>query len=194
MAECTSVAQLTRFVVKISENCASSSITALGSSGIIFSTAIKVSGLGLGEEGTVTVPQWGVNGMLADGQRTLSELNIDFRIEDKITSALAATPAATSPNSVLYKMFANRASSKYDIDIAITNRAFKALFVLKYEKCDFRSLKFEDQELGAAKLGTIMTSFLPYDVKMVACDGTNVVISGRPASSDLSWASNGILC
>lgn len=189
-----SFAKLVRFVVRISENCADPSISAL-SGGVIFDNAIKVSGLGLGEEGTVTVPQWGVNGMLADGQRTLAELNIDFRIEDQITSSLSNTPLVTNKNSILYKMFDYRSTSKYDLDIAITDRSFKALFVLKYEKCDFRSLKFEDQEIGAAKLGTMMTSFLPYDVRMVACNGTDQVIGGRQGgASTLAWSSAGVLC
>lgn len=199
MAACntTTSAKLTRFIVRITEACGPESappatptvyspVSILGglSTGRIFTSCIKATGLSLGEEGTITVPQWGVNGILSDGQRTISALGLDFRVESNVPATPNTTPSDTE---VLVNMFSYRSATKYDIDVAITGRDFKALFIYKYKNCDFRSFKSDDQEIGAAKLGTIMTEFLPLEIELYDCANTKALV-GATASTGLTWA------
>lgn len=189
MAACTSIAKLTRFVVRIKDNCYPASGSAvLPAAGQVFTNCIKVTGLSLGEEGTVTVPQWGVNGLLADGQRTLSPLALDFRIEDDIVASYVA--ATAKPTDMLVEMFAKRSDHKYDIEVSICDRGFKAIMIYKFKECDMRFFKSDDQELGAAKLGTIMTEFLPLDVELYPCNtATTTPRVGGRGKSDGSFIS-----
>ncbi len=198
---CNSVAQLTRFAVEIVASCYVEDTQLVGlytgarQGYQLFTNCTKVTGLTLGEEGTVEVPQWGVTGMMSDGQRKLSPISMDFRIENSITAsnATAATtvaPGATGPASVagiqttnntalLFNMFENRGNAKYDINVYITNRAFQTLFVYSFTNCDMRSIKTEDQELGSPKLGTITAEFLPLDVVLKTCDNTKTFVNSR---------------
>lgn len=174
------IAKLTRFLVEITESCGdgTSILSKQTDKKVLFDNCIKVTGLGLGEEGTVTVPQWGVNGILADGQRTLSGVTLDFRVENSLPVTVG-----TTKTEILADMFDKRASSKYDLRIAITGRDFKAMFVYAYDNCDLRSFKSEDQEIGASKLGTVMLEFLPLDARLLACDNATVRVNGRSGAT-----------
>ena len=190
MATCTATPKLTRFVVKITEACGSEAANAvIPSGGKIFTNCVKVTGLSLGEEGTVTVPQWGVNGLLADGQRTLSPLALDFRVEDQVASTYAV--ASANNMDMLVQMFSKRFIYKYQIEVAITDRGFKTLFIYKFKECDMRTFKSDDQELGAGKLGVIMCEFLPLDVELYPCSTAASItprIAGK-SSTDGSFIS-----
>jgi hypothetical protein len=183
MAACTSIAKLTRFVVKISEACGPTDFAVIPSGGKIFTNCVKVTGLNMGDEGTVTVPQWGVNGLMADGQRTLSPLALDFRVEDQIPETFAVATAKLTDYVVA--MFANRSAYKYQIEVAVTDRAFKALFIYRFKDCDMKSFKSDDQEIGGGKLGMIMTEFLPNDVELFPCSTASITprIAGKVASN-----------
>jgi hypothetical protein len=188
MAACTAVAKLTRFVVRIKENCGTSPAVLDASAGYVFQNCIKASGLTLGEEGNVTVPQWGVTGMLADGQRTLAPLGLDFRVDDNLPTTAYAL-SGTNNVEKLVEMYSRRADIKYDIEVAITDRAFKALFIYKFKQCDMRVFKSDDQEIGAGKLGTIMTEFLPLDVELWSCSATatSPKVAGRNTTA-ATWS------
>lgn len=188
-------AKLIRYVVEIAPLCGDAAIqTAFGGANTgstfrVFSNAIKVTGITLGEEGTVDVPQWGVTGMLADGQRKLSPLAIDFRVDNGINEgASGAAPGdiATNQTDLVFLMFEKRAVAQYNINVYITDRSFKALFVYNFLGCGMRKLTMDDQELGAAKLGVIMTEFLPLDVTVRGCQNTFTRVNSRQASSDFT--------
>lgn len=191
-------AKLIRYVVEIAPQCGDSGIqTAFGgSSGTskfrVMSNAIKVTGITLGEEGTVDVPQWGVTGVLADGQRKLSPLAIDFRVDNGINErvgSLEPNDITTNQTDLVYLMFEKRAVAQYNINVYITDRSFKALFVYNFTGCSMRKLAMDDQELGAAKLGVIMTEFLPLDVTVKGCNNSFTRVSSRQASNDFSVTS-----
>jgi hypothetical protein len=182
----TGVAQLTRFAVEIGANCYTSA-TAGGVNALVgnldktyklFSNCIKVTGLTMGEEGTIEVPQWGITGMMADGQRKLSPISMDFRIQDGVSAE-----TDTSLTALIFNMFENRGNAKYNINIYITNRAFQTLFVYNYIGCDMRSLKIEDQELGSPKLGTLTAEFLPLNVAVKSCNNTKTLVNTRSAAN-----------
>lgn len=186
-------AKLIRYVVEIAPSCGDADIqAAFGGSATaskykVFSNAVKVTGINLGEEGTVEVPQWGVTGIISDGQRKLSPIAIDFRVDNGINElANGVAPTTINQTDLVFYMFEKRAIAQYNINVYITDRSFTALFVYNFAGCTMRKLAMDDQELGAAKLGMIMTEFLPLDATVKGCNNTFTRVTSRQASSNFN--------
>lgn len=124
----------------------------------------KVSGLGLGEEGTMEVPDWLKKTVQADGKRNIPQLGLQFKyMSDRKTFTLMAA------------MFNQRATIKYDFQIHVTDKAFNSLYYYEYTGCEMLAFNQEDQELGQSKLIYIDTKFTVDDVKLCDTNGTVIV-------------------
>lgn len=176
---CNNDATLVRFVVEARVSCGTpqAPIANMNTTPHTFSSVTKLTGLDLGEEGTVEVPFWGRKAQMADGIRTFKPLGIQLRIPQ--------TPFAPGSDfAVLAAMFDQRSALTYDIDVWITDRAFVSLMLVRFYNADMKKFSFEDMELGAAKVGLVDTEFLPRDARLFDCKGVDVIIDSPGANSN----------
>jgi hypothetical protein len=167
---CENEATLIRYAVRMTIECGDP-VPPLPNLGIEmeFNAITKVSGISLGEEGTINVPYWGRQAQMSDGVRVFKPLAMEMRIpRDPF--------APGSEFGRLAAMFNQRASLLFTIDVWITDRAFRKLMLVQFLNAEIRKFDFEDQEMGQAKVGITPVEFLPRDVKMYGCDGTTEII------------------
>lgn len=146
--------------------------TASGGSGgggvIPVDDIISVSGLTLGEEGTVTVPEWDRDTEISNGKRKLSPLGLKYKLKGN--------------NLPTFKFFTNwwenRNSQIKKIRVEICDRAWKVLYTLVFTGVEISGHKMEDQDLGTPKLGIWEVTTRPYDVFMTDADGNIIVSEG----------------
>lgn len=113
----------------------------------------KVGGFSLGEEGTITVPEWDRDAMIADGKRKLKEVTMQYRLM-----------AGLDDHRYFLSWWKARAGDNRDISVVWYDRAWTELFRWNWEDVEFAAFNGEDQELGSVKLGLIDVKFLPYEV------------------------------
>lgn len=178
---CTNDATLIRFVVRMTVSCGTpvGPIAPLvGGVEKSFSSITKVSGIDLGEEGTISVPFWGRMAQMSDGIRVFKPLAIQLRIP-----RLPFEPG--SDFAAISAMYNQRAALRYNIDVWVTDRSFEALMLVRFFENDMKKFSFEDMELGAAKVGVVDTEFLPRDVKLYDCKGTGIIIDSPGAAAEV---------
>lgn len=126
----------------------------------------RVTGLSLGEEGTIEVPEWESKAMISDGKRSLPTLGLQFRVDSDLRTF-----------KLISGLFENRASITLDVNVYITKRDWSPLYIYYYQDCEIRSFTQEDQELGQSKLGIIDAVFAPYNVLLKKANGTDFYVS-----------------
>jgi hypothetical protein len=117
----------------------------------------SISGLGMGDQGTVTLTQQDKTVELPDGIRKFDPLTIAFRFNEKDKSSF-------SFKERLFKWYNERSTRTYDLDIFITNRNFNIRYAYRYIGSSIKSLKENDKELGRSEIPVTTATFLPYDV------------------------------
>jgi hypothetical protein len=127
----------------------------------VVSGLTRVTGLSLGEEGQIDVPEWDTRAIISDGKRTLPTLGLQFRVDSDLKTL-----------DLIASIFNNRASTTLNISVYITKRDWTPLYIYEYIDCEIRSFTQEDQELGQSKLGLIDCVFAPYNVLLRKADGT----------------------
>lgn len=137
---------------------------------------ISASGLSLGEEGTIEVPEWDRVTMIADGKFRVPELDMKYRLD-------GASDYAT--HKYFSEWWGERNGKNKAIAVSWTDRAYQVLFTWFFTSCEFVKFTGEDQELGSPKLGVIELKFLPYNVKLINNSSvvTGETIPGFPTNA-----------
>lgn len=129
----------------------------------------RVTGISLGEEGEIEVPEWDRKSKISDGKRTLPPLGLQFRIDG---------------NQDVFNFFMNYFRYRHDtyitFNIEITRRDWSILHVYEFKDCEMRSFVQEDQELGQTKLGLVDMAFSPYDILMKDAVGNYILPASVP--------------
>lgn len=124
----------------------------------------RVTGISLGEEGEIEVPEWDRKSKISDGKRVLPVLGLQFRIDGNLNTF-----------NFFSNWFRYRNDSFFNINVEITRRDWSVLHTYEYLDTEMRSFVQEDQELGATKLGLVDMSFSPYDVLLKDSLGNYIV-------------------
>jgi hypothetical protein len=123
-------------------------------------------GLSLGEEGTVTIPEWDRDIDISNGKRKIPAVTLKYKLKGE-----------TLPT---FKYFADwwnkRNSVCRNVRIEILDRAWQLLYTFVYTGVEMGGHKMEDQDLGTPKLGIWEVTLRPYDVYMTDENG-NIIIS-----------------
>lgn len=146
----------------------------------------KVTGVGLGEEGEVEVPEWDRNGLVSDGKRKLKAISMSMRTDGTIGAALA-TGVASSDIERMAAWFKHRGTVKGHAWVWITDASFTVMYGFKCVDLTMRKFDSPDRDLGQPKLDEIELLFSPYDVELVACDGTTTIISSPSPTASLTF-------
>lgn len=121
------------------------------------SDIITITGFSLGEEGTLEVPEWDRDALIADGKRKIQPVGLKYRFMKGLET-----------HKYFKEWWDERHSSNRNIVVIWTSRdRNNELFRWVFEDCEFNKMTAEDQELGTPKLGTIECGFLPYEVRML---------------------------
>lgn len=123
----------------------------------------KVGGLNLGEEGSVTVPEWDRVTEISDGKRKLVPITLSYMLK-----AVAPDDPTMKAFEFFMRWFKYRASVTMRADIDITNRNWETLYTFAAKGVEMTSHKMEDQDLGTPKLGVWDVVLRPYDIKLVS--------------------------
>lgn len=138
-------ALILRYVVEIEEGGTYKTVPAITS----------VAGFDLGEEGTIEVPEWDRDAMVADGKRKVGEMNMKFRLmQDMITFAY------------FKEWWETRSGNNRNIKVTWCKRNWVPIVEWIFEDTEFIKFGGEDQELGQVKLGIIELKFLPYEKRI----------------------------
>lgn len=133
----------------------------------------RVTGISLGEEGEIEVPEWDRKARISDGKRTLPTLGMQLRVDGEL-------PPGSETLHFFARWFNFRHNTRFDILVDITRRDFSVMYTYQYVACEIRSFKQEDQELGATKIGLVDMDFAPYDVQLLDKNGAPVVSTVNP--------------
>jgi hypothetical protein len=136
---------------------------------------ISVSGLSLGDQGTVTLTQQDRIVELPDGIRKLPTLNFTCRFKNgDIQSEFV--------KAKLFEWYNERSTKTYDIQIFITNKTFCPQHSYKYLGSSIKNISENDKEMGKPDFSIITISTLPYDVIYLSMVDTVREISGTMGS------------
>ncbi len=118
---------------------------------------ISVSGLGMGDQGVVTLTQQDRIIEIPDGIRNLPDLTIEFRFKpyDLISVAI---------KDRLFEWYNKRNTQTYDLSIFITNRTFCPIHAYKYVGCSINNITENDKSMGKSEFSIITAVFTPYDI------------------------------
>lgn len=117
----------------------------------------SVSGLGMGDQGTVTLTQQDRIVELPDGIRRFDPLTISFRFNE-------VDPVSLILKQKIYQWYNERNTRTYDIEIFVTDKKFCLRYAYKYVGSSIKSIKENDKEVGRSDIPVITATFLPYDV------------------------------
>lgn len=162
-------ALLIRYIVKIAKGSCDNTpgidavISNNTNNGVVQSVT-RVSGLDLGEEGTIEVPDWDIKYTVSDGKRVIPPLGIQYRIDADLKTF-----------NLMTFLFQNRATVSIDWEIIITNRSWQKLYSYKAIDSQIRRHGQEDQELGTSKIGLIDTIWAPSDMQLIDANGNKIV-------------------
>lgn len=163
-------AVLVRYKVYIEDEDTSSGGTG-GGSVTPMDDVTMVGGLSLGEEGTITVPEWDRDVELSNGKRKIAPLTLKYKLKGK-----------TIPTHKFFaNWWANRNSICKKVRVEILNRAWELQYTFVYLGVEFAGFKMEDQDLGSPKLGIWECTLRPYDVMMTDENGNVIVPAGGPS-------------
>lgn len=118
---------------------------------------ISVSGLGMGDQGTVTLTQQDRVVEIPDGIRKLPQLTLTFRFKNFEVISMAV-------KDKLFEWYNNRSTKTYDIDVFITNKTFCPSHAYRYLGSSIKDIKENDKEIGKADFSIITAIFTPYDI------------------------------
>lgn len=157
-------ALMIRYRVKANPGCnVNANVTPLIPAGPI-TNITRVTGISLGEEGEIEVPEWDRKSRISDGKRNLPVLGLQFRIDG---------------NQNTFNFFATYYRYRHDTYMTflvdITRRDWQILHTYEFVDCEMRSFVQEDQELSATKLGLVDMAFSPYDVLLKDSVGNYLV-------------------
>lgn len=125
----------------------------------------RVTGLALGEEGSIEVPEWETKSIISDGKRALPTLGLQARVDADLRGF-----------TLFSGIFNERAAATLDFKIFICKRNWDPLYAYYYKDCEIRGFNQEDQELGASKLGLVDMVFAPYNVFLLKADGSSYYV------------------
>lgn len=116
----------------------------------------RVTGLGLGDEGTITLTEYNKIVTIPDGRRKLPNLGLQMRMDGSVAAIFHLT--------FFEDWWEERQSKTYTIAVDITKRDWTPILTLEYQGSSILSHNYEDQDLGAPRLGFVNMTFAPYDV------------------------------
>lgn len=118
---------------------------------------ISISGLGMGDQGTVTLTQQDRIVEIPDGIRKLPNLTVEFRFKP-------FDPVSSLFKNRLFDWYNKRNTQTYDLTIFVTNRTFCPTHAYKYIGCSIKNLTENDKSMGKSDFSIITATFIPYDV------------------------------
>lgn len=118
---------------------------------------VSISGLGMGDQGTITLTQQDRIVELPDGIRRLPQLTLSFRFDSK-------NPSSVFAKDKLFEWYNKRNTQTYDLDVFITNRTFCPQHGYRYLGSSIKNITENDKSMGKADLSIITAVFIPYDV------------------------------
>jgi hypothetical protein len=146
----------------------------------------KISGVSLGEEGEVELPEWDQVGLISDGKRKLTTINMSLRVDGSLSPGVMSG-ATTNDVERLAAWFANRHLVSAHIYIWITNKGWEVQRGYKAVDASFKAFKEPDRELGASVLDVIDLQFSPKDMQLIACDGTTKIVAAPTPAGSLTF-------
>lgn len=161
-------ALLVRYKVRVEEEAPTPAGCIPADPSVWWKDITKVTGLGLGEEGEVDVPEWDRKVKVSDGKRDIKAMSMQMKIMSDLTAF-----------NFFLSWYQFRADACRGVYIDICDRAWNTIFTFKYTGVEMRGFNMEDQELGQTKLGYVDMMFSPYDVLML--DPLGNVIFQPPA-------------
>jgi hypothetical protein len=148
-------ALIVRYVVEIEKNGTYQTVPDITS----------VNGFDLGEEGTIEVPEWDRDVMVANGKRKVGEVSLKFRIMQNMQTF-----------AYFKEWWDNRGGDNRTIKVTWCKRNWVPILEWIFEDNEFAKFGGEDQELGTVKLGYIENKFYPYEKRaQYAADTTTPI-------------------
>lgn len=149
---------LLKYAVRIkNEGPGSSLLASTVGNGLLPITQIsRVTGLGLGTEGSITLREANRRIQIPDTVRSFPDLGLRLRIDADLQGQLVF--------QFFTEFWQKRAGATKTIFIDISNRDRRPLFIFTYTGCSMKSYTFEDQELGVTRVGVLNMAFTPYNV------------------------------
>ena len=117
----------------------------------------SISGLGMGDQGTVTLTQQDRIVEIPDGIRKLPQLTFAFRFKN-------FEPISMTIKDRLFTWYNERSTKTYDLDVFITNKTFCPSHAYRYLGCSIKDIKENEKEIGKADFSIITATFTPYDI------------------------------
>lgn len=124
--------------------------------GLPILNVIQVSGLGVGDQGIVTVTEQDKVVEIPDGVRALPTLGLVFRLNKSIYDEAV--------KKGLFEWWENRATRVCDIYVNITDRNFCPQHTYLYQGCSIKSLLEDDKSVATPAVLTLNLQVKPYDV------------------------------
>lgn len=123
----------------------------------IIRDVVSISGLSMGDQGSVTLTQQDRIIEIPDGIRKLPELTLAFRF---IPSDLESVAVKTK----LFDWYNDRNIRVYDIEIYITNRTWCPIHKWVFSGSSIKNISENDKDISTPSLSQITASFVPYEV------------------------------
>lgn len=149
MNACSNTVSLARYIITISDP--------REKFPVLLKDVISVSGLGLGDQGSVTLTQQDRIVEIPDGIRTLPNLTISMRFSFR-------DPTSEIVKTKLFEWYNSRSTKVYDVQVYITNKSFCVQHSYKYIGSSIKNISENDKEMGRSEFSIITATIVPYDV------------------------------
>lgn len=117
----------------------------------------KVTGVSLGQDGTVEIPEYNKTITLSDGIAKFEPLNIVVRYE--------LSPESVIAYAFFLDFWKHRSTKTYTIHVEFTKRNWCPVVIYKFMHCSMGGHSFPDTfEIGQMKTLEYAMTFYPYDV------------------------------